>query len=80
MLDDKQPNDIFNGKDDLYRLLRETRTAVNTLMLRVEAIEVLLSGNDSYIDESDAEESMANTKGNSGMVPKVYGRKSGKKK
>ena len=79
MLDDKQPYDSFSGKDDMYRLLRETRTAINLLMVRVEAIEGILKDDNrnNFIDEGDAEDIMANTKGNGGMVPKVYGRKGG---
>ena len=62
MLDSTQPHDVFNGKDDLYRLLRETREAVNVLSGRVKELE------------------MANTKGNSGMIPSVHVGKGGKRK
>ena len=63
MLDINQPHDVFSGKDDLYRLLRETRAAINLLNSRMESFELLL------------EDDMANTKGNSGMVPNSIGKK-----
>lgn len=84
MLDANQPHDVFNGKDDLYRLLRETRSAINLLSVRVEAIEVMLRGDNEvitggFIDEGAAEEMMANTISSASMRKASYGKKGRKK-
>lgn len=62
MIDSTQPHDVFSGKDDVYRLLREARAAINLLSDRIDILE----------------RDMANTSGNSGMRPTVHGRKGGK--
>lgn len=92
MIDSTQPHNVFSGKDDVYRLLRETREAVNILEGRVKELEkdevwrncskpvgkledVEMFSNPIYGDKA-----MANTKGNSGMVPSVQTGKGGKRK
>ena len=80
MLDSTQPHDVFSGKDDLYRLLRETRAAVNLLSDRMTNIELFLAGEGGSIntvseDEIEQGSAMSNTKGNSGMVPNRVGKK-----
>lgn len=76
-LDGSIPTIMFNGKDDLYQLVRETRTfcnelkeTVESLKLRVEALELLLS--DTQIVDEDA---MANTQGNPSMRSNVISKK-----
>lgn len=68
MLDVNQPHDVFTGKDDLYRLLRETRAAINLLSSRFSDIEDRLDGGDG----------MANTVSNSSMRPTVQIGKGGR--
>lgn len=79
MLDINQPHDIFSGKDDLYRLLRETRAAINSLSGRMTNLELFVASEGGSIN-TVSEDEMANTSGNSGMRPSVQGRKGGKKK
>ena len=79
MLDSTQPHDVFSGKDDLYRLLRETRAAVNLLSDRMTNIELFLAGEGGSVN-TVSEDDMANTSGNSGMRPSVSGGKGRKRK
>ena len=79
MLDSTQPHDVFSGKDDLYRLLRETRAAVNLLSDRMTNIELFLAQEGGSVN-TVSEDDMANTSGNSGMRPSVSGGKGRKRK
>lgn len=79
MLDSTQPHDVFSGKDDLYRLIRETRAAVNLLSDRMTNIELFLAGEGGSVN-TVSEDDMANTSGNSGMRPSVSGGKGRKRK
>lgn len=74
MLNPDLPHDLFSGTNDLYSILRETRSCVNVLEARIVVLEKnmlewKMAGNEACSCKTEV--NVANTKGNAGMIPNV---------